>query len=161
MKIELTQEQILHLKSLNSKKKKRKFLLDCFLEEIEKKVNPISLSDFLKNQVRTPLDYLNRPDKLCVDSNKAYRGIPENSQKPQLPMEFCVEVTDENREVLRKLCLYFPEYVYTNILYLKVYLPGKYITGYKSLEGITCPIVTTEEFLKYIGREDLIEKDLK
>jgi hypothetical protein len=34
MKIELTKSQISYLKSLDSKKKKRKFLLDCLIENI-------------------------------------------------------------------------------------------------------------------------------
>ena len=34
MKIELTKSQISYLKSLDSKKKKRKFLLDCLVENI-------------------------------------------------------------------------------------------------------------------------------
>jgi len=35
MKLKLNLEQIAYLKSLDSKKKKRKFLLDCLVEEIE------------------------------------------------------------------------------------------------------------------------------
>lgn len=37
IKIEISEEQIAYLKSLDSKKKKRKFLLDCLLGEIESK----------------------------------------------------------------------------------------------------------------------------
>lgn len=35
IKIKILEEQIAYLKSLDSKKKKRKFLLDCFIEDVE------------------------------------------------------------------------------------------------------------------------------
>jgi hypothetical protein len=166
MKIELTQEEISHLKSLDSKKKKRKFLLDCLVEEIEKKVNPISLSDFLKNQVRTPLDYLNRPDKLYLDSNKAYRGIPQNLKEPQPPIEFCVEVTDGNKEVLQQIWAkrgqaVIGNYLVTNSLNTFLIQNDEPFLWIEDFGKKQLPTVTTEEFLKYIGKEDLINKDLK
>ncbi len=39
MKLKLNPEQIAYLKSLDSKKKKRKFLLDCLVDNIEKSDN--------------------------------------------------------------------------------------------------------------------------
>ena len=160
MKLKLNPEQLSFLQSLKSKKKKRKFLLDCLVEEIEKKVNPISLSDFLKNQVRTPLDYLNRPDKLCVDSNKVYRGIPENLKEPQTPMNFCVEITDENAKLLNSIWQNFNHTKGSIAVACKFLNSNSAINYLGPSVGLldSVKIVTTEEFLKYIGREDLIDK---
>jgi len=160
MKLKLNPEQTSFLQSLKSQKKKRKFLLDCLVEEIEKKVNPISLSDFLKNQVRTPLDYLNRPDKLCVDSNKVYRGIPENLKEPQTPMNFCVEITDENAKLLNSIWQNFNHTKGSIAVACKFLNSNSAINYLAPSVGLldSVKIVTTEEFLKYIGREDLIFK---
>ena len=39
MKLKLNSEQIAYLKGLDSKKKKRKFIIDCLVENIQKSAN--------------------------------------------------------------------------------------------------------------------------
>jgi len=51
MQIELSKEQLQYLKSLDSKKKKRKFLLDCFIKEIE--AEPKSFSELIDELLST------------------------------------------------------------------------------------------------------------
>lgn len=67
MKIELTKSQISYLKSLDSKKKKRKFLLDCFIENVEIgesekiKVKPIIFKDgVFETNDKEAIDFLNK-----------------------------------------------------------------------------------------------------
>ena len=46
----LNQEQLSHLKSLDSKKKKRKFLLDCMLENIDLEISNFFSKDYVKSE---------------------------------------------------------------------------------------------------------------
>lgn len=124
--IKLNPEQLAYLKSLDSKKKKRKFLLDCLVE--------------------------------CIEVGIEVEELIAKSNEPQPPMEFCVEVTDENKSVLDKLWNQFWKTFEVGLC--KGYLHSNSLCAFLdlSLSSRDFPIVTTDEFLKYIGREDLIER---
>ncbi len=75
------------------------------------------------------------------------------------PKEFCVEITKDNQEVLLKVQIFkCPEnpylferkYMFTNSLFTKLWYADLIIGKAK--------VVSTEEFLTYIGKEDLIER---
>jgi len=197
IKIKILEEQIAYLKSLDSKKKKRKFLLDCLVGEIEFKGIHALIEEFFstENILKTNREAMGLPTKKIkvenvvdeklkgtgyenaffkaiipigssfsdvlkeVDKYKESQEILEKSKEPQPPTEFCVKVTDENRDVLQG--------VWNNKRNFNNVLSGNYLVSdslfsscKSSLNKIAnLPIVTTEEFLKYIGREDLIEKD--
>jgi hypothetical protein len=222
MKIELTQEEISHLNSLDSKKKKRKFLIDCFINSFEVEEPAINLNDFLKNQIRIPWEYLKEPkeiknnfsemleklqkgevDMYCFINNieskykkqgpvltgnqiidsvntgiraldsirKVYKAIEkkeiiENSKKPQPPMEFCVEITDENKEVLQQIWAkrgqaVVGNYLLTNSLNTFLIQNDEPFLWIEDFGKKQLPTVTTEQFLRYIGKENLIENGLK
>jgi hypothetical protein len=132
MKIELTKSQISYLKSLDSKKKKRKFLLDCLIENTEVEIETKEL-------------------------------IEKSNEVAKLLTDFCVKITDENREVLEKVsqkirnktCKLGDGFLQSNSLatYVCVSKTSKLYEDKRPSK-----IVTTDEFLKYIGREDLIER---
>lgn len=73
MKIELkiTLEQIAYLKSLDSKKKKRKFLLDCLFEEIEYE-KPKSFTEFIDELLST---------EMILKTNREAMGLTEQGCK--------------------------------------------------------------------------------
>jgi len=217
--IKLNPEQLQYLKSLDSKKKKRKFLLDCLVEEIEVKnlkakafffiegeSIPIDdeLFNFLDNHPMkenwfstTEKEIKKEFDEMVRSSEKTY-GLPkqqpiltgnpmvdsinigisaienireaykamderkevlEKSKQPQPPTDFCVEITDENRDVLQK--------VWDSVHKTNGKLAFDFLLANSSLticfsvskNDVDSQIVTTEEFLKYIGREDLIDKN--
>jgi len=84
----------------------------------------------------------------------------EKLKEPQHPTEFCVKVTDENRDVLTKVWNEFYKghtiTLFEGIGYMHSNSIFTFIDPHSSAK--TSKIVTTEEFLKYIGREDLIER---
>ena len=217
--IKLNPEQLQYLKSLDSKKKKRKFLLDCLIENIEVENNEIKLDEFLKNCVFKKWEYLvEKPlgEEIKIDTDlknesesekikfvyehfdhlleiiktaeiaeilkticvkqqdyqyaskfreleKKFREKEEliaKSNEPQPPMEFCVEITDENRLILERIWCEINKEKQISFL-------GKYIISnsllthfYSCKSHKNLPIVTTGEFLKYIGKEDLIEREV-
>lgn len=221
MEIKLTLEQIAYLKSLDSKKKKRKFLLNCFVESIEVEENPIKLEDFLKNKVFKKWEYLEEKPlgkeieidtdlknesesektknihehfdhllqiiktaeiaeilkTICVkqqdyqyaakfrELEKKFREkeelIAKSNEVAKLPADFCIKITNENREILQKIWsdLNKNEVIIENSA-IGRYLHTNSLFTYLDLKNRAyLPIVTTDEFLKYIGREDLIEKE--
>lgn len=141
MKIELTKSQISYLKSLDSKKKKRKFLLDCFVEDIE---------------VWSELEELIQ--KVNKKAKESQELIEKSNEVAKLPTDFCVEITQSNKEVLEKLWNQFFNKV--GVSFCEGYLHSNSLCDFFdiSLSSRNLPIVTTDEFLKYIGREDLIER---
>jgi len=191
--IELTLEQLQYLKSLDSKKKKRKFLLDCLVEETEFKEEmnkqgfyAVNLTDGTEIY-RKRWDLLEEPEKpksfseyidefiSCENILKLNKNtydsnffsdifkeieskeILEKSKEPQPPTEFCVEITPENRSILEGI--YCKQYNYEKIDFLGKYFCSKPNSFFSSDNTENqYPIVTTEEFLKYIGREDLISE---
>jgi hypothetical protein len=132
MKIELTKSQISYLKSLDSKKKKRKFLLDCFVENIEVEIEAKEL-------------------------------IEKSNEVAKLPTDFCVKITDENRDVLQEIWskrgqAVVGNYLITNSLNTYLMQNNEPFLEIENFGKKELPIVETDEFLKYIGREDLIDK---
>jgi hypothetical protein len=139
--IKLNPEQLAYLKSLDSKKKKRKFLLDCFVENIEVEIESKEL-------------------------------IEKSNEEPQLLDAVCVKINSSNRDILQKVYNeYFSNYFreksdsVLNCEYLISNTPKTNFIQTDDLKvyvkGGEPKIVTTDEFLKYIGREDLIEKESK
>lgn len=210
MKLKLNPKQFAFLQSLKSQKKKRKFLLDCLLEEVELKIiseqfgikkakdalgntyfftkwkmledaNP----DFCGKTIELPKQKIALTGNDVVDSanigimavNSIIKArklanekeeILKKSNEPQPPMEFCVEVTDENRDVLQSVWNNFHKtegylgntYLCSNSLFTHCFSSNNRRRNDVYDEknpNYHLPIVTTEEFLKYIGREDLIE----
>jgi len=184
----ITKEQLSYLKGLDSKKKQRKFLLDCFVEnaiiESEKNNEPITLKlkyeklysslDDYKNQevkdvfgILLPSEIIKGIQKAkdqyaLIQKKKESREIIEKSKKSQPPMYFCVKITDENQKTLDILFSKFNSvsypplignYLHTNSLFTFCEESTSYMYNQNP-----SPIVTTSEFLKYIGREDLIER---
>jgi len=117
MEITLNSEQVSYLKSLDSKKNQRKFLLDCLVESI--------IGESVKFE------------------------------------DFCVEITDENRDVLEKVWNKFHNdmdgvldnnYLHSNSLHSKCFS-----SNVSTDNEIEVDIVSTKEFLKLIGKSDLIK----
>lgn len=154
IKIEITKKQLAYLKSLDSKKKKRKFLLDCLVEEIEVK-NPKAKA-FLEHVE----DFLKEESILRMKGFKEIKldEILEKSKEPQPPTEFCVKITDENKGILETA--YYEFNTVTNVSFRAKYLHANSIDTYMFTSDLIqgSLLVTTEQFLKYIGREDLVEK---
>jgi hypothetical protein len=166
MKIELTKEQIAYLKSLDSKKKKRKFLLDCLIENVEidnsEITKTIPTGNVIEDSINFGVDSINMISKAFKVAFKAreikesQELIEKSNEVAKLPTDFCVEITDENRLLLERIWCEINKK--TQVLFL-----GKYIISnsllthfYSCKSHKNLPIVTTDEFLKYIGREDLI-----
>ncbi len=79
-----------------------------------------------------------------------------------IPNEFCVKITEENKEVLDKLFfekhtvrwgLRVSDFLHSNNKYSFLYSCNKPPNKTENVK-----IVSTEEFLRYIGKEELIEK---
>jgi len=131
MEIKLNSEQLAYLKSLDSKKKKRKFLLDCLLGEIESKnivkFEPIifkdgvfqtkdkNVADFLSHFCRESKlveesflssqiqDFLSTENILSMNVFEARELIAKSDEVAKLPTDFCVKITDENRLILERI----------------------------------------------------------
>jgi hypothetical protein len=168
MKIELTKSQISYLKSLDSKKKKRKFLLDCLVENVEVKIDNseiakiIPTGNVIEDSINLGVNSLDMISK-AFKAREAKELIAKSNEVAKLPTYFCVKITDKNRDVLEKVsqkirnktCKLGDGFLQSNSLITYVCV-SKTSKLYEDKEP--SKIVTTDEFLKYIGREDLIEK---
>ena len=175
MKIELTKSQIAYLKSLDSKKKKRKFLLDCFIENIEvgkkSKVKPIVFTNgVFQTNNKEAIDFLEKCWFIKNEKEESQELIEKSNEEPQLLDAVCVKINSSNRDILQKVYNeYFSNYFreksdsVLNCEYLISNTPKTNFIQTDDLKvwvkGGEPKIVTTDEFLKYIGREDLIEKE--
>ena len=127
-KMKITKKQLQYLKSLDSKKNKRKFLLDCLIENVK---------------------YKSEVQEIIEKSNKISK----------FPTDFCVEITENNKAVLQMIWNGFHQmdavlnskYLISNSLHTYCLASNARIC-----KGKKMPIITSEEFLNYIGKEDLV-----
>lgn len=131
MKITITKEQMSYLDSLSKGKDKRKFLLDAVLQNLEYEIEK--------------------------------EDIIQKSQNQEIPMLFCVKVDEENIKTLRKIQSDFHDIYseididdYLHMNSLKTFCYGRNVATDFKKQIIE---VDTNTFLKYIGKEDLIEKE--
>lgn len=143
-----------------------------FDKKIINKVNKkyFNLTEFLQKTLKNLPDFLKEnPSNFVVFKNGIYeKKITETTDAPK---EFCVEITKENKEVLQrlkniyhKIASDFPitprgKFLVSNSLFSYFFYTEE---NYIEIEGFgkkELPIVSTEEFLTYIGREDLIKYD--
>lgn len=221
MNITLNQEQLSYLKGLNSKNKKRKFLLDCMLENIDLEISNFFSKDYVKSEnienvgksivftngmyktsnkkeielldslhpmILREVDesnYIDNENHLCwifnrlisygenpnfdymiklkqiADKYKESQEIIDKSNKPQPPMNFCVEITDENKIVLNSIWKNFNGHnrdLSSSYRFLNSNSGINYLCpSFDLLENYIN--ISTDKFLTYIGREDLIEKN--
>lgn len=87
---------------------------------------------------------------------------PENCRnKPETPKEFCVVITEENKEFLNKLWIDFHkeragELLFGNYLHSSNKFDFLYSSNNITNNNKFVMCVSTEEFLRYIGKEDVI-----
>ena len=88
--MEITKKQIAYLKSLDSKKKKRKFLLDCLIEDVEiseeiktTKVSylPINEFPFFKVEFSNPKPNYSPEEIELVKHNTNQREVTEHGSE--------------------------------------------------------------------------------
>lgn len=104
MKIKLNPEQLSYLKSLDSKKKKRKFLLDCLVEEIEfertetQKINDL----FFKELEAKRESLLSDVKKLFSDYESKEQGISVLCDLSKIGFFIDEDVLDKYHESAKK-----------------------------------------------------------
>lgn len=115
--MKLNPKQLSYLKGLDSKKKQRKFLLDCILENVigESDNETLNLKLDLKHEKMLELinDYKNQSVKDVFSSikteNLEAKEIIAKSKEPQPPMEFCVQITDLPVVEYCEICHRYPK----------------------------------------------------
>jgi hypothetical protein len=108
MQIEINEEQIEYLKGLDSKKKQRKFLLDCLVDSIiceSVKINSTKISDL-------PHKILCEIKSIEIVSREKPKGI-------ELNKEYLQETLDKTDDLslcqsLKNICVEFQEYEFAS-----------------------------------------------
>lgn len=103
-----------------------------------------------------------RKEKLIAHEKEE---ILRKSNNQDIPKEFCVEITEENKEVLE---LIFREKYKSNnwslrvkdFLHSDIKFDSLYSSNKAPDNNVNIEIVLTEEFLRYIGKEELIGKSV-
>jgi predicted HicB family RNase H-like nuclease len=159
--MKLTAEQKSFLKSIESKKKR------TIQKDIFKQMNKIGIvmvptkyqEDVMKRYLGNAIS-----EKQRSFTKEALRDLTE--PKKETPGNFCVEITKENHEVLINTFKNFNKGLFNN-LNIGGYLLSNKDTKYMSFQNknvqhlvlTSNKLVSTEEFLKYIGKEDSLPKE--
>lgn len=115
-----------------------------------KKIRELSLKHLTKPKIIK--------EKLFAEIDKyaesVFKDLSETDYE-KIPQEFCVEITEENKEVLTNAYQQYP--VNLQIGSYIIHIEGDEIFNYPTKPKNKL-IVSTEEFLRYIGKEELIDK---
>ena len=103
--------------------------------------------------------FMNIKDKII---NPEKKEIIDKSNNNNTPMEFCVEIAEDNKEVLYSIWsgfhkgivnLSFDGFLHSNSLITYLFTTNTIFNSKNS----NVKLVSTEDFLRYIGKEDLIK----
>lgn len=116
------------------------------------------------------LESLTNPDLIekkksledSIEQHLEKQEILKLSESYKGPMVFCVEITDDNKEVLEKIWKDFHNdrvgYLDNNFLHSNSLHTYCYSSNVSEDNSKPIQVVSTEEFLRYIGKESLIPK---
>ena len=124
-------------------------------------MNGISFKDEFENKFKISNEKKAEYNRILAERRKEFEKkfneLADNITPEEEPKQFCVEITEDNKKVLEKIwddfkitkaCLPKCKYMFSNLEFTVIYFND-------CTNGIK--VVSTEEFLKRIGREDLIE----
>jgi len=119
------------------------------------------------------LESLTNPDLIekkksledSIEQHIEEQEILKLSESYKGPMEFCVEITYDNKEVLEKIWKDFHNdrvgYLDNNFLHSNSLHTYCYSSNVSEDNSKPIQVVSTEEFLRYIGKEELIDNGEK
>jgi hypothetical protein len=125
----------------------------------------------INEKFKETLESLTNPD--LIDKRKEFHNaIDEHLEKEEIiklsnsyngPMEFCVKITNVNKDILQNIYNTFHKdksgildtnrFLHSNSLHTYCFSSNVASNDFKKIE-----LVPTDEFLRYIGKEHLIEK---
>ena len=94
MNLELNSDQQEYLKTLKGKKKKRKFILDCIIEQVESKRKSVKISELPQVEIPKDKDFILVPLGYMTPSDEEFKIMLENAKKE-------AEINDKKKEMIK------------------------------------------------------------